>query len=120
MFLRFIKMLVWIFAAFTVLTMAVIVPLNTVNVKTKDIHDDLDKISWIKYVYTSLSEVVTDPLHSITDSTQSDRYAGHIVMVYILTCEFTPTYPRTRAEAGSSWGMLVDAQGNAAFRARPP
>lgn len=48
MFLRFIKLLIKIFLAFTVISFAIIVPVDIVNVQS--VKDVLEKISWTKWV----------------------------------------------------------------------
>ncbi|KAJ3865912.1 DUF221 family protein [Lentinula novae-zelandiae] len=67
MFLRFLKMLVWIFLVFTVLTFAVIVPVDMIGQNGATSY--LEKISWI----------------NVIDPQEQKRFTAHIVVVYILT-----------------------------------
>lgn len=67
MFLRFIKLLIKIFAAFTFLTFAVIAPVDIVNVQS--VRDGLEKISWT----------------NVVDPKDQKRFAAHVVVVYVLT-----------------------------------
>lgn len=46
MFLRFLKMLAWIFLVFTILTWAVLLPVNAGGVKSA--FSGLDTLSWSK------------------------------------------------------------------------
>ncbi|KAG6857786.1 hypothetical protein H0H87_004202 [Tephrocybe sp. NHM501043] len=67
MFLRFLKMLVWIFLTFTALTFAVIVPVIAANVKNSQ--SGLDRISW----------------NNIIDPKDQPRLGAHVAVVYVLT-----------------------------------
>ncbi|KAK0441132.1 DUF221 family protein [Armillaria borealis] len=67
MFLRFVKMLIWIFAVFTFVTMVTIVPVNIVGVQSTN--TGLDRISW----------------SNIVNKGDQKRFAAHIVVVYLLT-----------------------------------
>ncbi|KAJ4473195.1 hypothetical protein C8R41DRAFT_849210 [Lentinula lateritia] len=67
MFLRFLKMLVRIFLVFTVLTFAVIVPVDMIGQNGATSY--LEKISWI----------------NVIDPQEQKRFTAHIVVVYILT-----------------------------------
>ncbi|KAJ3909109.1 DUF221 family protein [Lentinula edodes] len=67
MFLRFLKMLVWIFLVFTVLTFAVIVPVDMIG--QNGATSNLEKISWI----------------NVIDPQEQKRFTAHIIVVYILT-----------------------------------
>ncbi|RXW15422.1 hypothetical protein EST38_g10427 [Candolleomyces aberdarensis] len=67
MFLRFIKLLTIIFLVFTILTFAVIVPINAVGIKTE--LEGLERISWTNLV----------------DPREQTRFSAHIIVVYILT-----------------------------------
>ncbi|KAJ3888452.1 DUF221 family protein [Lentinula edodes] len=67
MFLRFLKMLVWIFLVFTVLTFAVIVPVDMIG--QSGATSNLEKISWI----------------NVIDPQEQKRFTAHIIVVYILT-----------------------------------
>ncbi|KAJ4485800.1 DUF221 family protein [Lentinula aciculospora] len=67
MFLRYLKMLVWIFLAFTVLTFAVIVPVNFIG--QDGATSNLERISWI----------------NVVDPKEQKRFTAHILVVYILT-----------------------------------
>ncbi|KAH6914205.1 DUF221 family protein [Coprinopsis sp. MPI-PUGE-AT-0042] len=67
MFLRFIKLLIKIFLAFTVLTFAIIAPVDIVNVQS--VRDGLEKISWT----------------NVVDPKDQKRFAAHVVVVYVLT-----------------------------------
>ena len=49
MFLRYLKMLIWIFLVFTIITWTVLIPVDIAGVKSG--FDGLDKLSWSKYVY---------------------------------------------------------------------
>ncbi|KAF9058941.1 hypothetical protein BDP27DRAFT_529917 [Rhodocollybia butyracea] len=66
MFLRFLKMLVWIFLVFTVLTFVIIVPVDFVG--QNGASSSLEKITWT----------------NVTDATQK-RFIAHIFVVYALT-----------------------------------
>ncbi|TFK44505.1 hypothetical protein BDQ12DRAFT_701964 [Crucibulum laeve] len=66
MFLRFIKLLIWTFFVFTLVTFAVIIPADAANVSTAD---GLERISW-----TNIIEPRDNP-----------RLAAHVVIVYVLT-----------------------------------
>ncbi len=46
MFLRFIKMLIWIFLVFTITTFAIIAPADVAGVKSTN--EGLDRLSWTK------------------------------------------------------------------------
>lgn len=48
MFLRFLKMLIWIFLGFTLLTFAVIVPIDAIGIANTDSNNALERISWTK------------------------------------------------------------------------
>jgi hypothetical protein len=48
MFLRFLKMLVWIFLMFTFLTWAILIPVDAAGVRSS--FDSLEKLSWSKCV----------------------------------------------------------------------
>ncbi|KAJ3833350.1 DUF221 family protein [Lentinula raphanica] len=67
MFLRFLKILVWIFLVFTVVTFAVIVPVNAIG--QDGAKSSLEKISWI----------------NVVDAKEQKRFTAHILVVYILT-----------------------------------
>ncbi|KAJ3732412.1 DUF221 family protein [Lentinula guzmanii] len=67
MFLRFLKILVWVFLVFTVLTFAVIIPVDLIG--QNGTSSNLEKISWI----------------NIVDPKEQRRFTAHIVVVYILT-----------------------------------
>lgn len=67
MFLRFVKMLIWIFAVFTFVTMVTIVPVNLVGVQSTN--TGLERISW----------------SNIVNKGDQKRFAAHIVVVYLLT-----------------------------------
>ncbi|KAJ3853610.1 DUF221 family protein [Lentinula lateritia] len=67
MFLRFLKMLVWIFLVFTILTFAVIVPVDVIG--QNGATSSLEKISWI----------------NVIDPQEQKRFTAHIIVVYILT-----------------------------------
>ncbi|KAF8825413.1 hypothetical protein HHX47_DHR7000217 [Lentinula edodes] len=69
MFLRFLKMLVWIFLVFTVLTFAVIVPVDMIG--QNGATSNLEKISWI----------------NVIDPQEQKRFTAHIIVVYILTTQ---------------------------------
>ncbi|KAF9467356.1 DUF221 family protein [Collybia nuda] len=67
MFLRFMKLLIWVFLVFTILTFLVIIPATAANVKGS--RAGLDRISW-----TNIIEVQ-----------DQSRFSAHIIVVYILT-----------------------------------
>ncbi|TFK74613.1 DUF221-domain-containing protein [Pluteus cervinus] len=67
MFLRFIKMLIKIFMVFTVLTFAVIIPADTINILSDT--KELDRISWT----------------NILEPKDQGRFVAHIVVAYVLT-----------------------------------
>ncbi|KIY74044.1 DUF221-domain-containing protein [Cylindrobasidium torrendii FP15055 ss-10] len=67
MFLRFIKMLVWIFLAFTLLSFAVIIPVDMAGIQSG--HVGLDRLSWV----------------NIVDEKDHKRLTAHITVVYVLT-----------------------------------
>ncbi|PFH52049.1 hypothetical protein AMATHDRAFT_57827 [Amanita thiersii Skay4041] len=67
MLLRFLQMLIWIFLVFTLLTFAVIIPVNAINVTGS--MNGLERISWT----------------NITSFQDQPRYAAHIIVVYVLT-----------------------------------
>jgi calcium permeable stress-gated cation channel len=52
MFLRFLKMLIWIFLAFTIVTWLILIPVDAAGVKSA--FDSLDKLTWSKYVHPFL------------------------------------------------------------------
>ncbi|TFK25546.1 DUF221-domain-containing protein [Coprinopsis marcescibilis] len=67
MFIRFIKLLSKIFFVFTILTFAVIIPVDVVNIKSE--LEGVKKISWT----------------NIVDPKDQQRFAAHVIVVYILT-----------------------------------
>ncbi|KAF8893933.1 late exocytosis, associated with Golgi transport-domain-containing protein [Infundibulicybe gibba] len=67
MFLRFLKMLIWIFLVFTILTFAIIIPAVTIHVDNTT--TGLERISW----------------SNIVDPKDQDRFIAHVIVVYILT-----------------------------------
>ncbi|RDB24859.1 Uncharacterized protein RSN1 [Hypsizygus marmoreus] len=68
MFLRFLKMLVWIFSVFTLLTFVVIIPAIAANVQSP--YTGLERISW----------------SNIIEPRDQPRFSAHIIVVYLLTC----------------------------------
>ncbi|KAJ3756725.1 DUF221 family protein [Lentinula raphanica] len=62
MFLRFLKILVWIFLVFTVVTFAVIVPVNAIG--QDGAKSSLEKISWI----------------NVVDAKEQKRFTAHILV----------------------------------------
>ncbi|KAF8917993.1 hypothetical protein CPB85DRAFT_1284409 [Mucidula mucida] len=67
MFLRFIKMLIWIFLVFTITTFAIIAPADVAGVKSTN--EGLDRLSWT----------------NVVELGDQKRFAAHIVVVYLLT-----------------------------------
>ncbi|EAU91569.2 DUF221 family protein [Coprinopsis cinerea okayama7 len=67
MFLRFIKLLVWIFLAFTIVTFLVIIPADAVNIQST--LTGVERISW----------------SNIVDPRDQHRFAAHVIVVYVLT-----------------------------------
>lgn len=67
MFLRFMKILIIIFLVFTILTFLIIIPVDAVGIT--NILEGVEKISWT----------------NIVDPRDQDRFAAHVVMVYVLT-----------------------------------
>ncbi|KAE9399448.1 DUF221-domain-containing protein [Gymnopus androsaceus JB14] len=70
MFLRFLKMLVCIFLVFTVLTFAVIVPVDFIG--QNGAKSSLERITWT----------------NVTDAKEQKRFTAHIIVVYILTSRY--------------------------------
>lgn len=67
LYVRFLKLMVWIYGAFTLISWPILLPVNSVNMpggKT----DGLARLSW----------------SNITD-TEHNRYIAHVVVVYIMT-----------------------------------
>ncbi|KAF8070342.1 DUF221 family protein [Lyophyllum atratum] len=67
MFLRYLKMLIWIFLVFTLLTFTVIIPVIAANVRNSQ--SGLERISW----------------NNILEPQDQPRFAAHIIVAYILT-----------------------------------
>lgn len=67
MFLRFLKMLLWIFLAFSILSFMVIIPVDIVGVVSDRV--GLDRITW-----TNIEQPADDK-----------RFSAHIIVVYLLT-----------------------------------
>ncbi|KAF9453915.1 DUF221-domain-containing protein [Macrolepiota fuliginosa MF-IS2] len=67
MFLRYIKLLIWVFLVFTILTFLVIIPADAVGITSAA--QGLEKISWT----------------NIIEPRDQDRFSAHIVVVYLLT-----------------------------------
>ncbi|KAJ7045820.1 DUF221 family protein [Mycena alexandri] len=68
MFLRFLKMLIWIFFVFTVSTFLVIIPVDIVGV-TGGSAVGLDRVTW----------------SNIVSKGDQKRFSAHIIMIYFLT-----------------------------------
>ncbi|KAJ1304283.1 hypothetical protein OPQ81_005443 [Rhizoctonia solani] len=67
LFIRFLKLMIWIFAAFTLISWPILLPINAVNIPGGG-SDGLVKLSW----------------SNITES-EHNRYIAHVVLVYIMT-----------------------------------
>ncbi|KAB5591080.1 hypothetical protein CTheo_5492 [Ceratobasidium theobromae] len=67
LFVRFLKLMVWIYGAFTLITWPILLPINSINMPDGG-KDGLARLSW----------------SNITDS-QHKRYIAHAVLVYIMT-----------------------------------
>ncbi|KAK7031452.1 hypothetical protein R3P38DRAFT_2923651 [Favolaschia claudopus] len=70
MFLRYLKMLIWIFLVFTLSTSLTIIPVDIVGIPRAQNEDPIDRVTWS---------------HIPEDKMYSKRFSAHVLMIYLLT-----------------------------------
>jgi hypothetical protein len=84
MFLRFLRLLAITFGVYSIVTWLVLLPVDSAGIGQSK-SNGISQFNWQKYVHqSSPSSVYLKPPFSITPD-QSNRYAAHIIVVYVLT-----------------------------------
>ncbi|KAG8739154.1 hypothetical protein FRC12_016411, partial [Ceratobasidium sp. 428] len=68
LFIRFLRLMIWIFGLFTLISWPILLPLDAANMPGDSFKDGLAKLSWGNVI-----------------SSEHNRYVAHVVLVYIMT-----------------------------------
>ncbi|QRV93773.1 tranport-associated late exocytosis protein [Ceratobasidium sp. AG-Ba] len=68
LFIRFLRLMIWIFGLFTLISWPVILPIDAANMPGENFKDGLAKLSWGNII-----------------NSEHQRYIAHVVLVYIMT-----------------------------------
>ncbi|KAG9089597.1 hypothetical protein FRC06_001468 [Ceratobasidium sp. 370] len=68
LFIRFLRLMIWIFGLFTLISWPVLLPLDAANMPGESFKDGLAKLSWGNII-----------------SSEHNRYIAHVVLVYLMT-----------------------------------
>ncbi|KAG9099222.1 hypothetical protein FS749_001789 [Ceratobasidium sp. UAMH 11750] len=68
LFIRFLRLMIWIFGLFTLISWPVLLPLDAANMPGDTFKDGLAKLSWGNII-----------------SSEHDRYIAHVILVYLMT-----------------------------------
>ncbi|QRW21264.1 tranport-associated late exocytosis protein [Rhizoctonia solani] len=88
LFVRFLKLMIWVFGAFTLISWPILLPINSVNMPGGG-KDGLLRLSW----------------SNITEGEHRRRIA-HVVLVYIMTCKLS-FYYRECVSSEGDWSAPV-------------